>query len=195
MHLTTTSNDLYHVFNLIFMSKVLYKCVAHPFSTIFTLVNVQETNNTGEHSFTIRLVMQHTAYAPIPSQVLFPIREVQSNKMQSEQVIQQNGQDQMKKIFRRKNKKFEQEKSQNHMDIMYSFLSQHYLLLLSGKQGIMRSINRYPSHKQFTSLTGIPYVIRYGVYRQTSILDQISLLLPFGFMHTKDQKKQEHWEI
>lgn len=50
--------------------------------------------------------MQHTAYAPIPSQVLFPIKEVQSNKMQSERVIQQNGQDQMKKIFRRKNKKF-----------------------------------------------------------------------------------------
>lgn len=71
MHLTTTSNDLYYIFNFTFISKVLYKCVAHPFSTIFTLVNVQETNNTGEHSFTIRLVMQHTAYAPTPSSVSY----------------------------------------------------------------------------------------------------------------------------
>lgn len=86
--LRTTSNDLYQVLNFTFLLTVLCKCVAHPFSTIFTLVNVQETNKTGEHSFTIRLVMQHTAYAPIPSQVLFPIKEVQSNKMQSERVIQ-----------------------------------------------------------------------------------------------------------
>lgn len=195
MFLFSLLKFLYQVFNSTCLSTVIYKCVAHPFSTIFTLVNVQETNKTGQHSFTIRRVMQHTAYAPIPSQVLFPIKEVQSNKMQSERVIQQNGQDQMKKIFRRKNKKFKQEKSQNHMDIMYSFLSQHYLLLLSGKQGIMRSINRYPSHEQFTSLTGIPYVIRYCVYRQTRILHQICLLLPFGFMHTKNKKKREHWEI
>lgn len=57
--LTTTSDDLYQVFNSTCLSTVLYKCVAHPSSTIFTLVNVQETNKTGEHSFTIRLVMQH----------------------------------------------------------------------------------------------------------------------------------------
>lgn len=61
------------IFNSTCLSTVIYKCVAHPFSTIFTLslVNVQETNKTGQHSFTIRRVMQHTAYAPIPSQVLF----------------------------------------------------------------------------------------------------------------------------
>lgn len=45
--LTTTSDDLYQVFNSTCLSTVIYKCVAHPFSTIFTLVNVQETNKTG----------------------------------------------------------------------------------------------------------------------------------------------------